>query len=137
MTEPQAQALIAQIQAETDAIDTSLAHVRNGAYGWSVKLTLRPAQLVLSANFPDDWPSIKGVWYSWLPGIRLDDLELVDQRHRHPRYMVDGINMAIWQRGDGYWCGRAWVDSREIKRFFGKSDPRGKYQLVEKEEASA
>jgi hypothetical protein len=137
MTESQARALIAQIQDETALIDTALIHSRATRYGWSVRLTLKPAQLTLIANMLDDWPSIKACWIDWLPGLNLDDLSFVDRRKRHPRYLVDGVNMAIWLRSDGYWIGRAYKDHADVKRFFGRTDPRGLYPLVEKEEVNA
>jgi hypothetical protein len=135
MTNEQARALIAQIQQETAQIDTSLVHLHNNsAYGWSVRLLCKPAQLVLFASFAEDWPSIKAAWLDWLPGVTLDDLTSPRTRKRHPYRLVDSIPMAIYQLKNGYWCGRATKDHGGVRRYFGKSDPRGLYPLVEKEE---
>lgn len=131
MTRKEAEALIIRVQKETAGkVKTSIEHVRQSDRGYQVKLLLRPRLLTLMACEPKDWDSIKQAWHWFLYGK-----EAPPQEHstyaRQGRYLVDGKAMYITRSKDGYWRGMTSDNGKIKSKYFGKTDPRGQFTIVE------
>ncbi len=132
MTQKEAEALILRVQQEAPPgkIQSTIEHVRQSEQqGYQVKLLLRSMQRVQTAYKPDDWLSIKQAWHFYLYGKEAEDAQRSRRGKDDIKYLVNGVPMLIIQCKDGYWRGSARQGGIDIKKYFGKNDPRG--QLIE------
>lgn len=131
MTEPQAYAFLATVQAEfPEKIKAAIGRSQNRKddVGYIVHLKLVSMSLTLTAYQGDEWQSIKHAW-SFFLGIETEEEKPV-------RHLVGDIPMVFYQAKDGYWRGRYQEDGLTKYKYFGRLDPRPNYPILEEDKVS-
>ena len=140
MTEKEAISLAAQIERDyAGLIEASPELYRSTS---RIRLLLIAGQRKALVYHPREWESFKLAWHWLLYG---EDAEpevppRASKPPASPRYLVDGRVMRIRQvrtrRQKTYWIGAYQEGGKTKQRYFGKTDPRDRYPLVEEVPAS-